>query len=240
MTDLPTAVAQELNTFIEAAKLSFGEQLKAVVLYGSGAEGKLRPTSDVNLLVVVSDFEAGRVDSLREPLRLAMAAINLSPMFLLESEVRAATEAFAVKFADVLRRRKVLYGRDPFEGVTISRTAEIARLRQVLLNLNLRMRSTYLSRSLREEQLALALADFAGPLRASAAAILELRGEGQFSPKEALEKLAGSLQLHDISGALARVSEIRQGQVLPPGSAAATAFQLMGLTQRMRDCVEQL
>jgi predicted nucleotidyltransferase len=177
-SELPMSVAKALDDFVEAAKLCFEDRLKSLILYGSGAEGQLRPTSDVNVILVLSAFEPARVDRLREPLRVAVAAIRPSAMFLLESEIRTAAEAFAVKFADVLHRRRILFGRDPFQGITISRAAEIARLRQVLLNLILRMRSVYATRSLREEQLALALADFAGPLRASAAALIELdRGE---------------------------------------------------------------
>jgi hypothetical protein len=72
-------------------------------------------------------------------------------MFLLATEVPAAMEAFAAKFADVLRRRRVLFGDDPFAGRTIPRAAEIARLRQVLLNLILRLRAAYVSDGDREE-----------------------------------------------------------------------------------------
>src|SRR6185295_2756121 len=110
----------------------------SVVLYGSGAEGQLRPTSDVNVMIVLTEFDRKRVDALREPLRIAHAAIKLTAMFLLESEIAAASESFAVKFSDILRRRRVLVGSDPFQGISITRQAEITRLKQVLFNLQLR------------------------------------------------------------------------------------------------------
>ena len=130
---LPPNVGRVLTGFIEQAKSDFANDLRAVVLYGSGAEGKLRPTSDVNLLLLLSAFDEKRADQLREPLRLAQAAIGLKTMFLLESELRPAMAAFAVKFADIMRRRRVLYGDDPFAGVSISRTDSIARLKQTLM-----------------------------------------------------------------------------------------------------------
>jgi len=46
-------------------------------------------------------------------------------MFLLQDEVVPASEAFAQKFTDVIHRRKILYGPDPFQGVEISRQAKI-------------------------------------------------------------------------------------------------------------------
>ena len=82
-------------------------------------------------------------------------------MILLESEIPAAAEAFAEKFSDILRRRRVLHGSDPFAGVSISREAAIGRLRQVCLNMVLRLREQYALRSLREEQAARAVADAA-------------------------------------------------------------------------------
>src|SRR5207244_1016633 len=98
--DLPEVVAKALDVFLDAAKQSLGDQLKSAVLYGSGAEGRLRTTSDVNLILVLSAFERARIDALREPLRVAAAAIKLTPMFLLEGELVHASETFAVKFAD--------------------------------------------------------------------------------------------------------------------------------------------
>jgi len=237
---LPETTAKVIEDFIEAARTNFGSRLKSVVLYGSGAEGKLRPTSDVNLILVLSTFDRKDVDGLREPLRLAIAAANLNTMFVLGDEITHAAEAFAVKFADILRRRKVLFGSDPFQGITIPRNAEIARLRQVLLNLVLRMRSIYAVRSLREEQLALAIADIAGPLRAAAAAILELQGQPAQSPKEALEMIARKLELPRISETLARISEAREHGLLPAGEAAETLFELIQLAGRMRELVEKL
>ena len=108
VNNLPPNVGRVLTGFIEQAQSAFANDLRAVVLYGSGAEGKLRATSDVNLLLVLSAFEQTKANQLREPLRLAHAAILLRVMFLLESEIRPAMESFAVKFADIIRRRRVL------------------------------------------------------------------------------------------------------------------------------------
>ena len=116
-------------------------------------------------------------------------------MFLLEEEIEAAVTAFAQKFADILRRRCVVYGADPFAEVSVPRDAIITQLKQVLLNLILRLRELYVLRSLREEQIALVIADMAGPLRSCAATLCELEGQSAVSPKEALAQIASSLSL---------------------------------------------
>jgi predicted nucleotidyltransferase len=238
--ELPPATARGLTDFVQAAEQHLAGHLKSIVLYGSAAEGRLRPTSDVNLILVLSTFERAGVDALRESLRVAAAAINLNVMFLLEREVAGTAETFAVKFADILRRRKVLFGRDPFEGLSVPRQAEIARLKQVLFNLALRLRSIYAMRSLREEQLAHAIADFAGPFRAAAAALLELQGERPGPPKESLERVAAALDLPHATEVLTHISEARENRVLTSGIAGDTVFHLIELAQRMHKRVEEL
>jgi predicted nucleotidyltransferase len=231
---LPTNVSSALHTFIAAAKKAFAENLLSVVLYGSGAEGKLRPTSDVNVILVLASFSREQADQLREPLRVAQAAIKLRAMFLLREELRPATQAFAVKFADIARRHVVLYGEDPFAQVEVSRDDAIFRLKQTLLNLTLRLRETYVARTLREEQIGLTIADAAGPLRACASTLLELEGKAASSPKEALEQLAATLpNAADRAEVLQLISEARQRNNLQPGAGAPALFHLIELAHAM-------
>jgi predicted nucleotidyltransferase len=99
--ELPPKVDSVLTEFVDSTKKAFEDDLLSIVLYGSGAEGTLRPSSDVNVIVVLAKFDRDKADQLRDPLRLAEAAIKLRAMFLLEEEVQPASQAFAVKFADV-------------------------------------------------------------------------------------------------------------------------------------------
>jgi hypothetical protein len=238
---LPANVSRVLSEFVEQAKKTFADDLRVIVLYGSAAEGRLRATSDVNLLLVLSAFDQRKADQLREPLRLAETAIRLKVMFLLEQELQPAIEAFAVKFGDIMRRHRALYGDDPFAGLSISRADAIRRLKQVLLNLTLRLRESYITRGLREEQLAAMIADLAGPLRSCAATLLELEGTPAESPKHALAQVAASLSdgaqwVEEVS----RISEARQTRALTSGLAAPTFFHLIELAGAMRLRAEAL
>jgi predicted nucleotidyltransferase len=237
---LPEAVDRVLADLVKVMRSSLGPDLQSIVLYGSAAEGRLRPTSDVNVIIVLAAFDPAKIDALREPLRTAQAAVQLSTMVLLESEIAAAVDAFAVKFADVLHRRRVLFGTDPFAGVTLSRSAEISRLKQVLLNLTLRLRQRYLVRSLRDEQAAGVVADTAGPVRACAATLLELQGKPAAAPKEALEQVVAGLPGAGWSDVLHHVSQARETRTLPPGVAGPTILQLIDLTHQMRLQAEAL
>jgi predicted nucleotidyltransferase len=230
---LPRNVTSVLTDFVNSAKEAFGSDLRSVVLYGSGAEGKLRPTSDVNLILVLTAFNQPQADQLREPLRLAHAAIKLRAMFLLDSELRPATDAFAVKFADIARRRRVLYGDDPFASLSVSRDDAIFRLKQTLLNLTLRMREAYVARSLREEQLEALIADVAGPLRSCASTLLELEGRSAASPKDALEIVSALLETGPRAADARLISEARQRSWLPNDVTAPLLFDLIDLARAM-------
>jgi len=226
--NLPEHVEAGLNLFLESARAAFGANLRSAVLFGSAAEGKLRKTSDVNLLLVLRAIERSQLDAIREPLRVARAAIQLEPMFILDSELAEAAEAFANKFEDIRRRHAIVHGDDMISTLTISRDALLRRVRQVLLNQTLRLRDIYAERSLREEQAALAVADAAGTLRTAAASILELEGRDASDPKAALAMLANEGGFGDV---LPRLSEAREQRVLAPGAAAATLFEVARLAR---------
>src|SRR5215204_137654 len=142
--DLPPDIAATLGEFRAQSVESFGDSLKSLLLFGSAAEGRLRATSDVNLVMVFSHLDLVRVKAWRSQVELLVAAIDLQPLILLEDEIEAAAEAFAVKYFDIVHRRRVLHGTDPFATLKISDEALQRRVAQVLLNLALRLRHTML------------------------------------------------------------------------------------------------
>lgn len=230
---LPDNIKDVLEGFIVAAQNAFVDDLISIVLFGSAAENRLRATSDVNLIVVLREFSRDKADPLREPLRIAHAAIKLSVMFVLEKELAQASEAFAVKFSDIIRRRKVLYGKDPFAGISIDRKAAIIRLKQTVLNMILRLRSSYVLSGLREEQISAIIAETAGPLRVCAATLLELEKKTVISPKEALEKAASCLASGRWEDTLTAITNARKGHALPAGASTSTLFNILDLAQHI-------
>ncbi|MGK5012564.1 hypothetical protein [Janthinobacterium sp. MDB2-8] len=237
---LPEEIQRHLDLFVTAAQRAFGDDLAAAVLFGSAADGQLRATSDVNLLLLLKHFTPQAADALRGPLRLAHAAIDLQVMFLLESELPQAADAFAVKFADIIARHRVLLGVDPFASLHTSRDAVLRRLRQVLLNQQVRMRERYLLLSLNEEQLAGAIAAAAGPLRSAAASLAQLEGKSALSGKQAFEAFVVQLGDPALHAALQAMSAARETARLAPGQALPAFTGLMTITERLREHAESM
>ncbi len=130
LQDLPPAVVLGLSGFVDSALAICGTTLKSVVLYGSGAEGRLRAASDVNIILILSSFDPAHAEAIRTPYAAAQAAIRLTAMFLLEGEVGQAVALFGQKFSDIHRRHRVLFGEDQFANAIIPRKAVIFRLKQ--------------------------------------------------------------------------------------------------------------
>ncbi|MBL8514959.1 MAG: hypothetical protein JNJ55_13285, partial [Betaproteobacteria bacterium] len=119
--------------------------------------------------------------------------------------------------------------------------ALIRRLKQVLLNMQIRARERYMMLSKREEQLIRHIADSAGPLRAAAVSLAELEGKPPpESPKAALEQFVAALNDAEFSAALHALSAARETQTLDSGTAAPVAMALMRLIGELRCRVEAL
>ena len=237
---LHAPAAEILNSFLQSAKGAFGLDLISVVLFGSAAEGKLRATSDLNLILILASFDQAKADRLREPLRVAQAAMQLHPMFLLKDEISYAARSFAPKFADILRRRAILFGDDPFASLSIPRDTQVRQLRQQLLNLMLRLRASYVARSLREEQLNLVIAGALGPLRSYAADLLDLEGRPSASSSQALETVGAELAMPDWTRLLARLSATQESRLSSLGEAPLLFSPLLDLACRMHSRAEAL
>jgi predicted nucleotidyltransferase len=237
--DLPDPVSEWLLRATRQLIEGFAEDLEAVVLFGSAADGRMRASSDVNLLVVLRRVNPQAFDAISELIQGAAAAIQLHPMFVLSSELPLAIDAFAVKFEDIARRRVVLYGEDPFKTLVIPRAQLVSRIQQTLLNLTVRLRATYVINRQREDVLAMAIADAAAPLRRSAHAIMELRGVANSSPKESLQSLAAELG-GGWTEDLRNLSRARDELQLPSGTAALLVLRLARLSEAMQQPTAQL
>ena len=230
---LPSATEEVLNSLVKSASETLREDLLSIVLFGSGAEGRLRPSSDLNVLIVLARFDQARIDAFREPLRLARMAQKASVGFVLAAELPLFAEAFAVKFDDIQRRHRILFGKDLLAPLTPSREARIHRLRQVVLNLTLRLRERYASLSLRDEQLVSVVIDLAGPLRSVAATLLELEGKPAADGREALLTLAAR-EMPGSESLLEQITLARRTDALPPGKAGPLVLQLITLVGRIQ------
>ena len=105
---------------VEQLRRAYGPELRSVVLYGSAAAGEHIPKrSDYNVLVLVDALSLDRLSAAASVARAWSDGGNPAPMTLTMSEWRGSADIFAMEYADILERHKILYGESPFDGIRV-------------------------------------------------------------------------------------------------------------------------
>lgn len=232
-TNLPAHVRSCLNEFLMVAKESLGDDLVSVVLFGTAAEGRMRSTSDVNLMLVLRAFDLEKVDPVRETYQLALAAVQLHVMFILESELPLACQTFPGKFRDIFHRHEILHGKNVVAGLVFARPAIIVQLKESLLNITLRLRERYAAVSLTPDRLLQTLAEISGPLRTTATNFMYLEQTEYVHPKEALSLVANKLLTGDKMGFLSTISQAREGAAVDSPDCITALKDIITLADKM-------
>ncbi len=113
----------QFEAFIDDLRSTHGENLAAVILYGSAAAGDFVPkVSDYNLLIALRRIAP-------EDLRNAHASVrewhrlgHPVPVYFTVSELQNAADVFPIEFHQMEAARRVLYGTDVLKGLKISDT----------------------------------------------------------------------------------------------------------------------
>ncbi len=98
-----------------------GDELTAVVLYGSAARGEhVKATSDLNVLVIVRSLTQATLRASAAATAAWGKAGNPPPLILTDAEWRSSHDVFAMEYADIHAVHRVLAGTLP-EGPAVDR-----------------------------------------------------------------------------------------------------------------------
>ena len=111
-----------LDELVAQLRAAYGDSLRSVVLYGSAAAGEHIPKrSDYNVLVIADSLPADRLRAAAAVGAAWSASGSPPPMTLTLDEWRGSNDIFAMEYADIIERHKVLFGEPPFAGVAVAR-----------------------------------------------------------------------------------------------------------------------
>src|SRR5918912_657088 len=116
-------VAQEaFNHLVGDLRATHGDNLACVVLYGSAAAGDyVELRSDYNLLIALSRITPEDLRQAQAPMREWQRLGHPLPVYFTVEELTDAADVFPIEFHQMEKARIVLYGRDPFEFVKLSK-----------------------------------------------------------------------------------------------------------------------
>lgn len=171
-------VAQEaLNHLVGDLRATHGENLAAVVLYGSAAAGDhVDESSDYNLLIALNRITPEDLRQAQAPMREWQRLGHPLAVYFTVEELRDAADVFPIDFHQMQRARVVLYGNDPFATFVIDDKNLRHQTEYELRSKLIQLRRLYIPASVSAEKLIDLMADSLTSFAVLFAPVLMLHG----------------------------------------------------------------
>ena len=100
----------------------FGDDLVAIILYGSGARGEYVPKkSDINLLIVLSDNGIERLGDATDAVAKWRKRNVRVPLVMTRGYIESSLDAFPLEFFNIKSAYQVIHGEDILKDVVIQK-----------------------------------------------------------------------------------------------------------------------
>ena len=122
MAKIPKRPEEIFDEFKSDYIALFGDDLLALVLYGSGARGEYVPTkSDLNFLIILSDDGIERLgDAIDVVAKWQKRSIPV-PLFLTRGYIESSMDAFPLEFFNIQSAYQVIYGEDILRDLVVTK-----------------------------------------------------------------------------------------------------------------------
>jgi hypothetical protein len=218
-------VEQNLQGFVQDVQGLYGEDLVAVLLYGSAAGGEHVPSrSDLNVAVVLRQLTPDLLRKAAGHLRAWHRRGFATPVFFDREFLHGSLDVFPVEFLDMQDRHRVLWGSDVLAGLEITRANLRRQCEQELRGKLLRLRQSYIESAhdpaALEQVLAVAVSSMAVLVRT----LLRLGGADPSGRTD--EVLARAEQKFGVSTEhLRKASQLKRGEIRLTGASLDTLYR---------------
>ena|SRR2546423_2965858 len=169
--------SKALQRLVKDLRAAHGGNLASITLYGSTAQDENDDASRHDVLVVLRSTTPEDLRPALEPVRAWTRAGNPMPIYFSTDELQRAGDVFPIEFLQMEQARKIVYGADPFEFVTISDANLRHQTEYELRTKFLRLRRLFLLSANSAEQLKKLMSDSLSSFVALFRAVLLLRGQ---------------------------------------------------------------
>lgn len=137
---------KDLNELVEKLRAAAGENLKSVVLYGSGAAEEFHPKySDLNVLCLLEGLDAGALAKLNAPATWWERKGHPAPLMFTLEELGRSADVFSIELLDIKATRRVLFGEDYIATLEVPMALHRVQLEHELRAKLVRLRQRYLT-----------------------------------------------------------------------------------------------
>lgn len=202
----------KLTELVEKLKKEAGENLRAVVLFGSAVTNEFSAEhSDLNILCVVEHTSAEELEELHDVAEWWLKQGNPVPLVFTMDELVRSADVFAIEMLDMRQRHRMLYGEDFLTKLEVPMHLHHLQVERELRTKWLRLRQAILEAPHKNRVLLQLMLDSLSPFCALFRhALMAL---GQHLPHTKLEAIDGMAQVTGGDpSAFHAVLEIREGK----------------------------
>ncbi len=135
-----------LDEFVQKLKAAAGENLKAVILYGSAANGEFHSRhSDLNLLCILNSADAVHIQALHSTIEWWSKRGLRAPLVFTVDELSRSADVFAIEMLDMKSCHKVLAGVDVLADISVPLRYHAIQVERELRTNWLRLRQAILA-----------------------------------------------------------------------------------------------
>ena len=220
-----------LDELVTQLRTAYGPALRSVLLYGSAAAGggeHVAKKSDYNVVVIVNDVPLDRLRELSAVTKAWRDAGNHPPLTFTEREWKGSSDIFAMEYADILERNRVLYGESPLEGISVRPGDLRLQVEREAMGVLLRLRGgILLAGNDAAEQLKLMTASLS-TLTVVFRGVLRLAGQTPPHGHSAIATAVSSLVGMDASAFTAVSRQVHDSAAIPKERAAGVLASYLG------------
>jgi len=178
MTKIPDKPEEIFQEFTADCRQIFGEDLVSIIVYGSAARGEYIPKkSDVNFLIILSNAGIERFHAAQDTIHKWGKRRVAVPLFLTEEYIHNSLDSFPIEFLNISSHYSVVFGKDVFADITISREDLRLQLEREMKGKLLNLRQAYFQAAGDPKSAALLIRDSFGTFLSLFPAVLFLKNE---------------------------------------------------------------
>ncbi|HUF65303.1 MAG TPA: hypothetical protein VMM17_04935 [Gemmatimonadaceae bacterium] len=229
------------EALVERLVSTFGDSLRAVVLYGSAVAGEhIAHRSDYNVLLIADDLPLDVLRAAGSATRGWTDDGNPPPLMFTSEEWRGSADVFPMEYADILERHRVLYGALPVGDVAVARDHLRLQVEQDARGKLLHLRQAFVGAGSDNSTHLAVLEHTLSKLMVLYRALLRLAGESRPTDYEELTRAAARVAGFDADAVLTVVRHVRGSQRVPEREASAVAAAYLEALEQLGRHLESL
>ncbi len=225
MTLVERGMEELLAAFVKDVQSLYGEELFAVVLYGSAAAGEHVPgRSDINVVVVLRNLNPALLRKAAGHLRSWHRKGFATPLILDPGILHDSLDVFPIEFLDMQERHRMLWGPDLFADLHIERQNLRLQCEQELRGKLMKLRQSYVESAHAPADLERILGAAVSSIVVLARTLLRLGGQDPRGRAEAVLERAQT-QFATPTASLRRACQLKRGDIRLAGSSLEVLYQ---------------